>query len=144
MLMPEEVDYKAEVRRMMYWFNNKFYKEVTNYIVQEKIIRPMQTNEAPRTDLLRAAKINLKYHLRYITSLIEQRGYIGGDMFSVADIVAACHISILDYFNEIFWDQYVALKEWYLIIKSRPSFRPILNDTFRGIGPSQQYKALDF
>ena len=143
-LMPETIEDKSEVRRMLAWFNNKFYKEVSNYILEEKLIRPKTSNEAPRTAILRAAKINLKYQLRYLSYLIEQRGFFAIDKFTFADIAAASHISVLDYFNEIFWDQYPALKEWYLIVKSKPSFRPILNDTIKGIKASNQYSLLDF
>ena len=60
-LMPETIEDKSEVRRMLSWFNDKFYKEVSNYILEEKLIRPKTSNEAPRTSILRAAKINLKY-----------------------------------------------------------------------------------
>ena len=143
-LMPETIEDKSEVRRMLSWFNDKFYKEVSNYILEEKLIRPKTSNEAPRTSILRAAKINLKYQLRYLTYLIEQRGFFAMDKFSFADIAAASHISVLDYFNEIFWDQYPALKEWYLIVKSKPSFRPILIDIIKGIKASNQYNLLDF
>ena len=143
-LMPETIEAKSEMRRMLAWFNNKFYKEVSNYVLEEKLIRPITTNESPRTAILRAAKINLKYQLRYLSYLIEQRGFFAIDRFTFADIAAAAHISVLDYFNEIFWDQYPALKEWYLIVKSKPSFRPILNDNIKGIKASHQYSLLDF
>ena len=143
-LMPDEIEEKIEPRRMMHWFNSKFYREVTNYLIEERVIRPIVLNEGPRTNFLKAAKINLKNHLTYFTKLIEKNGYISHDSMTIADLCAASHISVIDYFNEIYWEQYNSIKEWYLIIKSRPSFKPILNETFRGMKPSSQYKSLDF
>lgn len=143
-LMPDEIEEKVEPRRIVYWFNSKFYREVTNYLIEERVVRSILLNEGPRTNFLKAAKINLKNHLLYFTKLIEKNGYISYDRITIADLCAASHISVIDYFNEIYWDQYNSLKEWYLIIKSRPSFKPILNETFRGMKPSSQYKSLDF
>jgi glutathione S-transferase len=143
-LMPEELEEKIEPRRMLQWLNNKFYREVTSYLIEERIVRPIVFNEGPRTNFLRAAKINLKNHLIYFTKLIDQNGYIASDRITIADLCAASHISVIDYFNEIYWDHYSSIKDWYLILKSRPSFQPILNELFRGITPGPQYKSLDF
>ncbi|MGC1585362.1 MAG: glutathione S-transferase family protein, partial [Rhodomicrobium sp.] len=35
-------------------------------------------------------------------------------------------------------------KEWYARLKSRPSFRPLLNDRVPGINPPDSYANLDF
>ena len=48
--------------------------------------------------------------------------------FTIADISAAASISIIDYLGEIKWKDYSYAKEWYARIKSRPSFRKILED----------------
>lgn len=143
-LMPEDIEEKVEPRRIVQWMNSKFYPEVTNLLIEERFIRPTSMNEAPRTNFLRAAKVNLKHHLIYLTKLIDTKGYIASDNITIADICAASHISVIDYFNEIFWDQYPSLKEWYLILKSRPSFQPLLHEALKGIAPSSQYKSLDF
>jgi glutathione S-transferase len=47
---------------------------------------------------------------------------------SLADIAAASHVSVLDYFGDAPWREYPASKLWYSKIKSRPSFRPLLQD----------------
>jgi glutathione S-transferase len=62
----------------------------------------------------------------------------------MADIAAAAHISILDYLGDVPWNNYKNAKLWYSKIKSRPSFKDILNDTIRGILPARTYTDLDF
>ena len=61
-----------------------------------------------------------------------------------ADVVAASHISTIDYFGEIKWDNFPLIKQWYAIIKSRPSFRSILQDHIAGFVPYTDYANLDF
>ena len=42
------------------------------------------------------------------------------------------------------WEDYKNAKLWYSKIKSRPSFKDILNDTIKGIFPAKHYTNLDF
>ena len=42
------------------------------------------------------------------------------------------------------WTGYPAVKTWYMKIKSRPSFRPLLSDLQPGLAPAQHYADLDF
>ena len=51
---------------------------------------------------------------------------------------------MLDYFGEIAWRIYPALKTWYMRLKSRPSFRPLLADRLPGMAPVEHYADLDF
>jgi glutathione S-transferase len=50
----------------------------------------------------------------------------------------------LDYFGEVQWTHWPALKLWYSKVKSRPCFRPLLADRFVGVPPSGWYADLDF
>jgi glutathione S-transferase len=147
-LSPSFMDFssieKAEVRRIVFWLNKKLYREVTKYILDEKMIRLFINAGSPRSELLRNAKENLNKHLKYITKLIEDKEYIATSSISVADFVAASHLSVLDFFDEIAWDQNPALKHWYSLIKSRPSFRPLLLDRLPGFNPPKHYSDLDF
>ncbi len=138
---PEE---NIEIRRLLSWFNNKFYREVTKLILDEKLIRFLRNYGSPRVDLLRVAKANQKHHLNYISNLIQLNGYLANDKITIADIAAASHISVLDYFHEIPWDSYPFIKNWYVLIKSRPSFRPLLQDYLPGFIPPKYYADLDF
>ena len=86
----------------------------------------------------------MHYHLEYIDWIAERNNYLVGNDFSLADISAAAQLSVLDYLGDVPWDNYANAKLWYSKIKSRPSFKEILNDRIKGIYPSKQYADLDF
>ncbi len=144
-LMDENFEKSAEIRRIIFWFNDKFYREVTKWILDEKLIRLVRNAGSPRMDFIRAAKNNLNNHLVYITKLLESRSYLSNSgKITFADIVCASHLSVLDYFGELNWEIYPVIKDWYSIIKSRPSFAPILRDSVGGFKPPLHYADLDF
>jgi glutathione S-transferase len=62
----------------------------------------------------------------------------------LADLAAAAHISVLDYFGDVDWRRYPEAKLWYMKLKSRPSFRPLLSDVLVGMPPASLYSNLDF
>jgi glutathione S-transferase len=136
--------HRAEIRRLCDWFDTKFYREVYMNIVGEKIVKRFRDKMAPDSKRIKAGLNNLNYHLEYIDWLAERSNYLTGQTFSLADITAAAHLSVLDYLGAIEWDNYKNAKLWYSKIKSRPSFQDILNDTVKGIFPSKNYKNLDF
>ncbi len=135
---------RAEVRRLAGWFNSKFYYEVTKYVVDEKVIKFLRNQGAPDSGALAAANSNIRYHLDYIVFLTEKRKWLAGDKFSLADITAASHLSVLDFLGAVPWDYNPQVKEWYALIKSRPSFRPLLEDKIMGFKPPSYYTDLDF
>ena len=141
---------KAEVRRLCDWFDDKFYKEITNYLVGEKIIKRL-TGGVPDSDSIRAGKMNIIGHLNYTEWLLKQRNWLAGEVFTMADFSAAAQFSILDYIGEVPWDKtennvllFEETKNWYARVKSRPSFRGILADRIPGIIPASHYGDLDF
>ena len=99
---------------------------------------------APDSQALRAARANIKYHLKYFGWLAATRNWLAGDRLTQADLAAAAAFSVLDYMGEIDWSEEDALKDWYARIKSRPSFRPLLADRLRGMPPVSHYVDLDF
>ncbi len=135
---------RAECRRLIAWFDGKFYDEVTDFLLREKLLKRFMGMGEPRSDLIRAGRQNIGYHLDYISYLVERRNYIGGETFSLADITAAAHLSCLDYLGDVPWEQYPSAKEWYARVKSRPSFRAILADHMPGLPPPRHYADLDF
>ena len=143
-LMPEDPKERAEVRRIMEWFDIKFYNEVYKYIVAEKIIKRFHLKQAPNSKILKAGLNNLRYHMEYIDYLADKNNCLAGKELSLADLTAAAHLSIIDYLGDISWDEYKNAKLWYAKIKSRPSFRDILKDNIKGIHPSHNYTNLDF
>ena len=71
--------------------------------------------------------------------------YSGGRGFiTYRDLAGAAHVSVADYFGDVPWADYPVAKSWYQRIKSRPSFRPLLADSVRGMAPAAAYADLDF
>lgn len=143
-LLPEGAKERAEIRRIIDWFDTKFYNEVYKYIVTEKIIKRFQLRQAPNSKVLKAGLNNLKFHMQYIDYLADRNNYIAGRTLSLADLTVAAHLSIIDYLGDISWNEYKNAKLWYAKVKSRPSFKDILKDNIRGIPPSANYANLDF
>jgi glutathione S-transferase len=135
---------KSETRRLVTLFNSMFFAEVTQNIVFEKVIKRHVSHTAPDSALLRKGSNNLKYYFDYISWLIDRRNWLAGANFSFADIAAASQISCIDYVGSVKWDDYPILKDWYVRIKSRPSFKSILMDRIPTINPPDYYQELDF
>ena len=138
---------RAEVRRLVDWFHGKLAAEVSREMLREKVearFRPELSRQEPDAQLLRALRSNLKYHLGYVSYLAERRKWLAGDELSFADMAAAGHVSCLDYLDEVPWEAYPSAREWYVRVKSRPSFRALLADRLPGIAPPSHYDNLDF
>lgn len=135
---------RAEVRRLLAWFDDKFSHEVTDNLVEEKVMKRFMGMGQPNSAAIRAGYANVHYHLEYVGYLAERRKYLAGDHFSLADIAAAAHLSCLDYIGDVPWEEHPRAKDWYVRIKSRPSFRPLLQDHIPGAPPPKHYADLDF
>ena len=136
---------KAEIRRLEMWFDKKFYNEVSKYILEEKVFNTFADNTINiNTKRLKAGQNNLDSHIRYMEYLLDNRKWLAGENFSMADISAATQISSLDYLGEISWNKYKILKDWYSTIKSKTAFQSILKDKIEGFKPSKYYSELDF
>ena len=143
-LIPGNLKEKAEVRRLFDWFENKFYREVTFPLLNNRIIKRFIGDQQPSSEIIRKALQNIKVHLPYIEWLAENRKWLSGDQFSVADLSAAAQLSVIDYMNDLEWSGFGEARAWYAKIKSRPSFRPLLSDVIDGVNPPNHYKNLDF
>jgi glutathione S-transferase len=135
---------RAEARRLAAWFDEKFYREVTQHLAGEKLTRRLSANAAPDSRALKAGRDNIHTHLQYIAWLTERRSWLAGDHISVADLSAAANLSLVDYSGDVPWDDHPLTKEWYVRLKSRPSFRCLLRDILPGIPPAAVYADLDF
>ncbi len=135
---------RAEVRRLVAWFDQKFAREVTDNLYKEKMLKRFLGLGEPNSSAIRAGYSNIRYHLDYIGWLTERRRFLAGEHFSLADVAAAAHLSSLDFIGDVPWAQHAAAKDWYARIKSRPSFRPILADQVPGTKPPTHYADLDF
>ncbi len=143
-LLPADAAERAEVRRLLAWFDRRFTDEVNAVLLHERMEKPLLRLGPPEARALRAGREALKTHLAMMEGLLARRDALAGRRISQADIVAAAHLSVLDYFGEITWPTYPGLKTWYMKLKSRPCFRPLLADRFPGVAPSACYADLDF
>ena len=147
-LLPREIGGRIEVRRLMSWFNDKFFEEVSGALVRERVykrhIPSGQGGGPPDTDTMRAARSNIRYHLAYIGWLVRTRDWLAGASLTYADLAAAAHLSAVDYLGDVPWDEDETAKAWYARIKSRPAFRTLLGETLPGLPPSPSYANLDF
>lgn len=135
---------RAEVRRVIAWFDQKFFAEVGVILLQERMWHRIITRQPPNTTLLRQAHQAVEGHLDYLEYLLDHRRWLGGSTFSLADIAAAAHVSVVDYLGGIDWKTHDLAKQWYSAIKSRPSFRPLLTERTAGLVPPSHYDKLDF
>ena len=71
------------------------------------------------------------------TSLLQDRDWLAGERLSLADFAAAAHLSVIDYFGDVPWRDFPAAKTWYMKLKSRPCFRPLLADRWPGLAPGR-------
>ena len=82
--------------------------------------------------------------MEHISWLADHRNWLAGNEITIADMAAAAQISCVDYTGTIDWEQYPIAKDWYVRIKSRPSFREILDDRVPDMPPAKHYANLDF
>lgn len=143
-LLAGTAEEKAEVRRLVAWADEKFSQEVSFYIIQEKVINFYKEKSQPDNNILRVARGNIAPHMQYLAYLLNSRKWIAGERISYADFAFAAHISILDYLNEINWSNIETVKDWYSLMKSRPSFRIIAQDVISGFNPPKHYGQVDF
>jgi glutathione S-transferase len=147
-LLPSTMAERIEVRRLMAWFNEKFFEEASNPLVTERIYKRFINEEdgggAPAAEVIRAAKANVRNHLAYIGWLASRRNFLAGEFLSYADLAAAAHLSTIDYLGDVPWIEDEAAKAWYARVKSRPSFRPLLSEWLAGVPASRTYVDLDF
>src|ERR1700687_1715121 len=68
---------------------------------------------APAAEVIRAAKVNVRYHLSYIGWLARTRNYLAGDRITYADLAAAAPLSAIDYPGDAPSIQGDAATAWY-------------------------------
>jgi len=135
---------RAEVRRLVAWFDGKFNDEVGRNLLYEKQMKRLMGRGNPDASAIRAGYANLKPHLEYLGWLAETRPWLGGATLTLADLAAAAHLSTLDYIGDVDWSLNDSAKDWYARVKSRPAFRPLLADRVSGLTPPPHYADLDF
>lgn len=144
-LLPGNAYQRAEIRRLVAWFDVKFYTEVSEPLLTEKVVRRFTPGaSSPDTTRVRNALQKLRSHLDYIAWLAEERSWLASEELSLADLAAAAHLSAIDYLGDVNWQENQVAKSWYQRIKSRPAFRVLLLDSMAAMPPSPSYADLDF
>jgi len=143
-LMGRDPAERAETRRLLQWFDRKFDNEVNGLLLHEKMEKRLLGMGSPDHANLRAGRDALKTHLAYVEQLLEDRDWLNGRRLSLADFAAAAHLSVIDYFGDIPWGDFRGVRTWYMKLKSRPCFRPLLVDRWPGLTPARHYDDLDF
>ncbi|MFT6531001.1 MAG: glutathione S-transferase [Limimaricola cinnabarinus] len=143
-LLPQSVDARYEVRRLVAWFDDKFHREVTSKLLGERVFKKVMGGGYPDSTNVKAGARAIKYHLDYMAWLLDQRRWLAGNELSLADFAAASHLSCLDYISDVDWNRSETVKDWYAKIKSRPAFRSLLADQLPGFPQPAHYADLDF
>ncbi len=144
LLLASDPAERAEARRLTAWFDRRFTDEVNAVLLHERMEKPLLRLGPPEARALRDGRAALREHLAMLEDLAAARDWLAGRRLSQADLIAAAHLSVLDYFGELPWKAQPALKLWYMKIKSRPCFRPLLTDRFQGLAAAAHYADLDF
>jgi glutathione S-transferase len=143
-LLPSDPLERAEARRLIGWFDEKFNAEVTQTLVAERALKRLMKAGTPDSAKVKAGAKAVKLHFQYIGWLVERRHWLAGETMTLADFTAAAHLSCLDFLGDAPWEVSEPAKEWYARVKSRPCFRPLLADHVPGFSPPEHYSDLDF
>ena len=135
---------RAEIRRLVTWFDTNFFRDVTGPLLFERMEKRIAHAAAPEARVLRESMKAAIRHLDYTDYLLDHRQWLGGATMSLADFAAAAQISIADYLGGIDWKGHEQTARWYRGLKSRPSFRPLLAERMEMVSPPSHYDNLDF
>ncbi len=143
-LLPKTPEARAETRRLTYWFDDKFYREVTKNLIGERVEKKVMGRGYPDSKNVKTGAQKIKFHLDYMDWLLDRRRWLAGDAMTLADFSAAAQLSCLDYISDVDWNRSSLVKDWYAKIKSRPAFRSLLADQLPGFPQPAHYADLDF
>lgn len=130
---------RAEIRRLVALFDQTFFHDVTAPLLHEKMKKRIVLRTSPDSSALRNAMRLAHEHLDYVDWLVDNRRWLAGSQLSLADFAAAAQISVADYLGGIDWAEHELAHNWYRVLKSRPSFRPLLTQKMEGIVPPRHY-----
>lgn len=136
--------YRAEIRRLVAWFDEQFFGDVTGPLLHERMKKRIVLRQSPDARVLREAMRLAETHLDYLDYLIDHRAWLAGATLSLADLAAAAQISVADYLGGIDWRGHEQTRDWYRGMKSRPSLRPILAERMEVVKPPAHYEEPDF
>ena len=107
-LMQDDPLARAETRRLMHWFNVKFFNEASQWLVREKINKRFMSSAQGQASghgrsARGAGKSALSSALYRLPDLSPQLA--GRRPADYADLAAAAHLSCIDYLGDAQWDE---------------------------------------
>ena len=135
---------RAEVRRLVQWFDGKLHHDVVAPLMEERMRKRLVARAAPDTGVLRKAMTAANGHLDYLDYLLDHRRWLAGPALTLADLAAAAQLSVADYLGGLDWRGHKQTADWYAVMKSRPTFRPLLAERMEVIQPPAHYDKVDF
>ncbi len=143
-MIPGPATDRAEIRRLIAWLDEQLYDDVVGPLLEERMKKRLVKREAPDTKVLREAMKACNAHLDYLDYLLDHRRWLAGPLLTLADLAAAAHLSVADYLGGVDWRGHKQTVDWYGVMKSRPSFRPLLAERMEVITPPAHYDKVDF
>jgi glutathione S-transferase len=143
-MIPGTAINRAEVRRLVAWLDDRLFREVVGPLMEERMTKRLVSRDPPDTRVLREAMKTANSYLDYFDYLLDHRRWLAGPVLSLADLAAAAHLSVADYLGGLDWRGHKQTKDWYSVMKSRPSFRPLLTERMEVIAPPAHYDKVDF
>jgi len=143
-MIPGTAINRAEVRRLVAWLDDRLFSEVVGPLMEERMTKRLVSRDPPDTRILRDAMRTANAYLDYLDYLLDHRRWLAGPVLSLADLAAAAHLSVADYLGGLDWRGHKQTTDWYAVIKSRPSFRPLLAERMEVIAPPDHYDKVDF
>lgn len=143
-LIPGTASNRAEVRRLVFWFDGRMHHEVVAPLMEERMKKRLISRAPPDTTELRKAMTAANGHLDYIDYLLDHRRWLAGPALTLADLAAAAQLSVADYLGGVDWRGHKQTADWYAVMKSRPAFRPLLAERMEVIQPPAHYDKVDF
>ena len=135
---------RAEIRRLIAWLDEQLYGDVVAPLIEERMRKRLVRRDAPDTKILREAMRACNAHLDYLDYLLDHRRWLAGPLLTLVDLAAAAHLSVADYLGGVDWRGHKQTVDWYGVMKSRPSFRPLLAERMEVIAPPAHYDKVDF
>ena len=143
-MIPGTARDRAEVRRLVAFFDDRLYGDVVSPLLEERMRKRIVSRDPPDTRVLREAMKVANSHLDYIDYLLDHRRWLAGPVLSLADLTAAAQLSVADYLGGLDWRGHKQTTDWYAVLKARPSFRPFLGERMEVIVRPTHYAKVDF
>ena len=83
-LLPGSAEARYEARRLVAWFDDKFYQEVTSKLLGERVFRKVMGTGYPDSANVKSGARAIKTHLDYMTQLLDQRRWLAGNDMTMA------------------------------------------------------------